>query len=96
MDIHNVTEFRNFVNANKLNSLSPEIAAVANCVTDYERGCNCWKAGDKQKIYNNCKILYVRAIGVIITGFASQFAERSFDKTVKFSQDGMAIGSVSR
>ena len=94
MDIRNVTEFRNFVNANQLNGLSKEIQAVTICVTDYERGCSCWKGSDRQKIYDNCKALYIRAVGIITTQFASQFIEKTPDRRVIFSQDGVPLGSV--
>lgn len=96
MDIHNVTEFRNFINGNKLSGLDPAIAAVGVCVTDYERGCSCWKAGDRQKIYNNCKALYIKAVGIIVTKFATQFSEKVVDKKITFSQDGITIGGVGR
>jgi len=96
MDIRNVTEFRNFVNANQLNGLSKEIQAVTICITDYERGCSCWKEGDRQKIYDNCKALYIRAVGIITSQFSSQFVEKTPDKRVNFFQDGVPIGAVGR
>lgn len=96
MDIHNATEFRNFVNVSGLGALNPQIAAVSSCVADYERGCSCWKAGDRQRIYDNCKALYIRAIHLVVNQYAVQFAERAFDKKLTFSQDGVIVGTVSR
>lgn len=96
MDIRNVTEFRNFVNINGLRGLHGDIDAVAICVMDYERGCNCWKNGDKQKIYNNCKALYVKSMGVVLGQFSAHFLAKTPGHSLTFFQDGVAIGSMRR
>ena len=93
MDIRNVTEFRNYIVANQLASLSRDIEAVVICVADYERGCSCWKAGDRDKIYANCKGLYVRAVQTISRQFAPQFTGPA-RTTITFLQDGVQISKV--
>jgi len=94
MEIRNVTEFRNFVNGNGLRNIHGDIDAVATCVMDYERGCNCWNSGDRQKIYNTCKALYVKSIAVIQTQLASLFLSKVPGHRIVFFQDGIPIGSV--
>lgn len=96
MDIHNVTEFRNFVNNNQLRNLHADIDAVANCVMDYERGCNCWKENQRQKLYDNCKTLYRRAIGIISTTYKPHFMKYVTDQQLNFYIDGRIIGSIRR
>lgn len=96
MNIRNATEFRNFTNANQLNGLHNYIAAVGICIADYERGCSCWKAGDREKIYSNCKALYVRAVGLVMAQYAANFLAKTPDRRIFFSQDGVSIGEVSR
>lgn len=95
MEIRNVTEFRNFVVNNKLSVLSQEIHAVVVCVADYERGRSCWKASDRDRIYANCKALYVKAVGLVARQFASNFSAYSLDR-INFSLDGVPLVSVGR
>lgn len=96
MDIKNVTEFRNYVDAHGFRSLHKDIEATCICVMDYERGCNCWKANDRQKVYNNCKALYARAVGTITKLFAPQFLTYAQGHGITFYQDGIVIGSIRR
>ena len=96
MEIHNVTEFRNFIDANGLRNLHHDIDAVAICVMDYERGCNCWKGDERKKLYNNCKALYVKAMPIIITKFSAHFLAKAVGFGITFSQDGITIGSMRR
>ncbi len=93
MDITNVTEFRNFVKNNNLTHLDRELEAVVICVQDYERGCACWKAADLQKVYDNCRCLYVKAVGLVIRQYAAQFRAYTLDG-IRFSTDGRAIGAI--
>lgn len=96
MNINNVTEFRNFVNANQLRSLSSTIDKVAICVMDYERLCNCWKASDKQRVYNNCNALYTQSVSEISSNFKSQFLAHTIDQSLNFYKDGALIASLRR
>jgi hypothetical protein len=96
MDIRNVTEFRNFVNNNKLRNLHSDIDAVSICVMDFERGCTCWDGGARQKIYNNCVILYERSMGVVLTSFKPHFLAHTIDQAMTFYIDGRVIGSMRR
>lgn len=96
MDIRNITEFRNFVDRNGLRSLHHDIEAVSICVADYERGCSCWNAGDRDKVYNNCKCLYLKSVGISIRQFAPQFLAASQGQAINFLQDGNLIGSIRR
>lgn len=96
MEIRNVTEFRNFIDDAKLRGLHQDIDAVAICVMDYERGCNCWRGNARQKIYNNCKALYVKSMGVILGAFANHFLSHCKDHGITFMQDGILIGSLRR
>jgi len=96
MDIKNVTEFRNFVSSNGLANSSPEVTAAILCVMDYERGCSCWKNDERKKIYNNCKILYSRAVSVVVRNLRHQFISKTADQIMTFYQDGISIGSIRR
>lgn len=93
MDIRNVTEFKNYVMANKLASLSRDIESVVICLTDYERGCSCWKAGDRQKIYDNCRALYIRTAQMIERQLGQQFAAAA-GGSIRFSEGGIVIARV--
>lgn len=96
MDIRNVTEFRNFVNNNQLRTLHSAIDAVCICVMDYEKGCGCWNNNDRQRIYENCKILYQQAIGVISNTYKSHFMAHVIEQQLNFYMDGRIIGSIRR
>lgn len=96
MTIRNVTEFRNFVNNNQLKGLSSDIDAVVSCVMDYERGCSCWNNNDRQKTYNNCKMLYQKAVSSISTTFKAHFMRHVIDQQLEFYLDGRSIGVVRR
>lgn len=96
MEIRNVTEFRNFVNGNGLRGIHPDIDAVAICVMEYERGCNCWKGNARQQIYNNCKALYIKSMGAVLGTFAGHFLSHCRDNCLTFMQDGIPIGSLRR
>ena len=96
MDIKNVTEFRNYIDLNQLRSLNPSFEAAAICVMDYERGCSCWNNNDRQTTYNNCKVLYARAVGVISQSFRAQFMAKCPDMSLNFYQDGCLIASIRR
>jgi hypothetical protein len=96
MDIRNVTEFRNFVNSNQLRGLHKDIEAVSICVMEYERECNCWKNNDRQKIYENCKSLYTKAVGTVINSFKPHFLSHVSDQNLTFYLSGRPIGTMRR
>ena len=96
MDIRNVTEFRNFLTTTRLTGLHQSIDAVLHCVMDYERGCNCWKTNDKQRIYNNCKMLYQTAVSLVMCSYKGQFLAHAPDGRICFYQDGRPIGTMQR
>lgn len=95
MEIRNLTEFRNFAIQHQLIQLHKDIESVSLCATDYERGCNCWKKEDRQKIYNNCKALYVKAVGTVVRSFPAQFSSHAKDRRIVFMQDGIPIGTAA-
>ena len=96
MDIRNVTEFRNFVTSNGLGGSHPSVQAVVICVMDYERGCNCWKTKDRQVIYNNCRILYAKAVAVVTSSLQAHFLKHSSGGKISFYQDGVLLASMRR
>jgi len=96
MEIRNVTEFRNFVTSNGLGSSHPDIQAVVICVMDYERGCNCWKAKDRQKIYNNCRLLYARAVLIVTSSLQAHFLKHASNGKLSFYQNGVLLASIHR
>ena len=95
MDIHNVTEFRNFIVSHNLNNLNNAFDGIVKCLMDYERGCNCWRGNARQKIYDNCKVQYAQIIPVV-NQFAAHFLAHADGHGITFFQDGAIIGTVRR
>lgn len=96
MDIKTPTEFKNYVQANGLSNLHQDITQVLTCISEYERGCNCWQSSDRTKLYNNCKALYIKAVNSILTTYKAHFLQFTIDKQLNFYLDGRIIGSIRR
>lgn len=96
MEITNVTEFRNFVQQHGLQGKNGDVDTVITCMSEYERACNCWNGSTRQKLYNNCKILYLRAMGAVTGPMAAHFLAHAEGIGITFYQDGVSIGSVRR
>ena len=96
MDIRNATEFRNFLNIAQLRGLHQSFDAVCHCMMDYERGCDCWKSNQKQKVYENCKMMYQNAVALAMCSYKGQFLARTPDGQICFFQDGRPIGTMRR
>ena len=94
MDIRNVTEFRNFVNLNGLTNSHSTLQGLVGCVMDYERACGCWSQEKKQKIYNNCKILYAQAVSIATSQMRNAFLSKAPDRRLNFYQDGQLLASL--
>lgn len=96
MNINNVTEFRNFINGNGLRGLHPTIDGTANCIGEYERGCNCWNAGDRDRLMQNCKDQYIQSMSPIQSTYRAHFLVHTTDQNLTFYLDGRIIGSIRR
>lgn len=95
MEIKNVTEFRNFIRSNNLNGINGLIDQTTTCVDEYEHGCNCWKAKERQNIYNRCRVNYENAVGVSM-GLKTRFLQCTSDSMITFFSDGRVIGVMRR
>ena len=52
MEIRNVTQFANFISCYGFAGLDGSFQQVITCVNTYKASCNCYKAEDKQTLYN--------------------------------------------
>lgn len=90
MDISNITEFRNFVECNQLTPRASSFGHLVQCVNNYEKGCNCWNTGERERILNECKTYYVASVNHISSNRA-EFQKYSPDKKLRFYQDGRLL-----
>ena len=97
MDIHNVTEFANFVITNNLISGDSTLKQVADCITNYRAACACYKVEDKKKIYESCNRLYHHTVKHIVPRLKSEFLSKTSERQISFYDDqNQLIAIVSR
>lgn len=97
MDIRNVAQFSNFIKNNDLMKLDMSFQQVVMCTDKTAKSCNCWKAEDKRKMYDNCTRIYMNAVRSVIPKFKSNFLSKTTDRQIQFHLDnGSLIGIICR
>jgi hypothetical protein len=97
MDIRNVTQFANFLQTSGLSLKDMSFQQIVFCVDQISRACNCWKAEDKKKIYDNCTMTYMNAVRNVVPRFKTEFLSKTEDRTINFYVDnGSLIGTMNR
>lgn len=97
MEISNVTQFANFIQANNLMALDATFLQVVNCIQNFSTACNCYKAEDKQRIFNMCCKLYVDAVRIVVPKHKNVILQRVPEGRITFRSDnGSLIAIVSR
>ena len=43
---------------------------------NYNAACNCWKAEQKQKLYDNCTMTYKNAVQNVVPKFKNEFLSK--------------------
>jgi hypothetical protein len=97
MDIRNATQFANFVSKGNLQNLDMTFQQVVFCINNYNAACNCWKAEDKKKLYDNCTVTYMNAVKSVVPKFKNEFLSKTEERQIQFYTDnGALIGLVCR
>ncbi len=97
MDIRNATQFANFVQNAGLTTKDMAFQQVVFCNDQVEKACNCWKAEDKKRLYDNCTLQYMNAVKHVVPKFKNDFLSKTDDRQIRFFTDnGSLIGLVCR
>lgn len=97
MDIRNSTQFANFINKGGLQNLDMTFMQIITCIDNYSHACNCQHAADKQKMYNNCNVIYMNAVRGVVPRFKNEFLAKTEDRQIQFYlENGSLIGLVCR
>jgi hypothetical protein len=97
MDIRNATQFANFLRTSGFQMKDMAFQQVIFCVDQLGRMCNCWKAEDKKKLYDQCTLSYMNAVKHVVPKFQNDFLSKTEDRQINFYTDnGGIIGSVNR
>lgn len=97
MDIRNATQFANFVQKGGLQNLDMTFQQLVSCIDGYSKACNCWKADQKQRLYDNCTMLYMNAVRGVVPKFKNDFLSKTDERQIQFYTDnGSLIGLVCR
>lgn len=97
MDIRNATQFANFVSKGGLQNLDMVFQQIVFCINNYNSACNCWKAEDKKKLYDNCTAIYTNAVKNTVPKFKNDFLSKTEERQIQFYLDnGILIGLVCR
>ena len=97
MNIRNVTEFAAFISQHNLVQGDSTLQQVINCINTYKAACSCWKAEDKQKIYDSCNRVYFHAVKHIVTNLKASFFAVVPERQITFYNDNnQVIAIISR
>ena len=97
MDIHNVTEFTNFISSNNLIIGDSTLKQVVDCINNYRAACVCYKVDDKKGIYDSCNRLYKHIVKQIVPRLKSEFLSKTSERQISFYDDqNQLIAIVSR
>ena len=97
MEIHNVTQFANFISTNDLVKLDIVLLHTVQCVNTFTAACNCYKAEDKAKIYAACTRMYSEAAKSASIRFKNEFLSKTSDRQITFyTEQGSLIAIMSR
>lgn len=97
MDIRNATQFADFLSSSGLSTLDSSFIQIINCANNFRSMCNCYKASDKAKMYNQCNQMYANSVSYVIPKFKNQLLSKTSDRSIYFYSDsGALIGKVTR
>lgn len=97
MDIRNATQFVNFTEAAGITGNDMAFQQVAMCVRNYAGACNCWKAEDKKRLYDDCTRKYMDAVRNVVPRLKQAFLDKTPDRQITFFLDnGSVIGLICR
>jgi hypothetical protein len=97
MDIRNATQFSNLIQTTGLQMKDMAFQQIVFCVDQLGKMCNCWKAEDKKKLYDNCTMIYMNAVKNVIPKFKTDILAKTDDRQISFYLDnGSLIGIVCR
>ena len=97
MDIRNPTQFANFVRTSGLIMKDMSFQQVGFCVDQISKACNCWKAEDKKKLYDNCVMVYMNSVKNVVPRFKNDFLAQTQDRSINFyTENGNLICVVNR
>lgn len=97
MDIHNVTQFANFLSKEGLQGLDMIFQSLIFCINNFSATCSCQGAAEKQKLYNNCTMIYMNAVNSIVPKYKNEFLSKTSDRQIQFYTDnGSLIGLICR
>jgi hypothetical protein len=97
MDIRNTTQFVNFIKKGGLENLDMNFLQLSQCVDKLAHACNCHRAEDKQKMHNNCNVIYMNAVRGVVPRFKNEFLSKTEDRQIQFFlENGSLIGLVGR
>ncbi len=70
---------------------------IVSCVDNLTRACNCWKAENKKRMYDNCNTIYMNTVKHVVPKFKNDFLSKTEDRQIQFFADnGTLIGLVCR
>jgi hypothetical protein len=97
MEIGNVTQFVNFIQAHSFTSLDTLFLQTANCLGTYSTACNCYKVADKHKQYSMCVKLYLDCVRHAVPKHKNVILAKVPEGRITFRTDnGGLIAIVSR
>jgi hypothetical protein len=97
MDIRNVTQFSNFVEANDLARLDASLQAIVSCMAEYKRGCDCWRREERDAQYSKCVKLYLSTARTIVPRFKNEFLAKTAERQIiLYTENGGVIVLLSR
>jgi hypothetical protein len=97
MDIRNPTQFANFIKTGELMNLDMVFLQICHCIENVSKACNCHGNDAKQKMYNNCNVLYANAVRTLVPRFKDNFLSKTEDRQIQFYlENGTLIGLVCR
>jgi hypothetical protein len=88
MDIHNVTQFYNFLARTGLVDHIPNGRLLMSCIDEYKYKCGCERDKNKTAVYNRCKSLYEDMVRNLNNVTITLIFQRIPDLSVAFRQEG--------
>ena len=97
MDIRNASQFANFLHGSGLTNKDSSFQEVVFYNDRVAKSCKCWKAEDRQKLYDQCTAAYRNAVRNVVPRFKNDFLSKTDDRQIQFFLDnGSLIGIVCR
>jgi len=97
MDIRNPTQFVNFIKQNGLENLDMNFLQLVQCIDKFSHACNCHRGEEKQRMYNNCSVIYMNSVRGVVPRFKNELLSKTEDRQIQFFLDnGSLIGLICR